>query len=56
VLLSDLLFPCPPASAGLLAEIDGFFGAGSATPRLARVLADRRDMEGRALRSRARRG
>jgi aminopeptidase N len=51
VLLGELLFPYPAASAGVLAQIDEFLAAGP-VPGLARVLAERRDVVARALRAR----
>jgi len=53
VLLGDLLFPYPAATAELLAQIDEFLTAGPADPGMARVLTERRDTLQRALRSRA---
>jgi aminopeptidase N len=51
VLLGDLLFPYPAASAEVLAQLDEFLAA-EPPPGLARVLAERRDIVSRALRSR----
>jgi hypothetical protein len=53
VLLSDLLFPYPVVSPGLVAEIGAFLAGGRRDPGLARALADRRDTAERVLRSRA---
>ena len=53
VLLGDLLFPYPAATAELLAQIDEFLAVGPADPGMARVLTERRDTLQRALRSRA---
>jgi hypothetical protein len=53
VLLGDLLVPYPAASAGLVAQIDDYLAASPRDPGLARVLAERRDLLQRALRSRA---
>ncbi len=53
VLLGELLLPYPAASPELLAGIEQLLSASQPEPGLARVLAERRDMVRRALRSRA---
>jgi aminopeptidase N len=51
VLLGELLFPYPAASPEVLAQLDEFLAA-RPDPGLTRVLAERRDIVARALRSR----
>jgi aminopeptidase N len=53
VQLSQVLFPHPAASPELLARIDAFLATEEPDPGLARVLAEKRDVVSRALRSRA---
>ena len=52
VQLSQLLFPHPATSPILLARVDAFLAVGH-DPGLTRVLAEKRDIVARALRSRA---
>jgi aminopeptidase N len=52
VQLSQVLFPHPAASPELLARIDAFLAAEEPDPGLPRVLAEKRDIVARALRSR----
>jgi aminopeptidase N len=52
-LLGNVLFPHTAASPELLDRIDAFLAAGERDAAMVRVLAERRDMIGRTLRSRA---
>ena len=54
VTLAQVLFPHPAASGQLLEQIGAFLAADDRDPGLVRVLAERRDIVERALRSRAR--
>jgi aminopeptidase N len=51
--LARLLFPHPAPAAELLDRVERFLAAGPRDPSLARILAERRDVAARALRSRA---
>ncbi len=53
VMLGQVLFPHPAASPQLLRQIDSFLAAEPRDPGLVRILAERRDLVQRALRSRA---
>jgi aminopeptidase N len=53
VRLGEALFPRTAAGPGLLAMIDRFLSAGERDPALVRVIAERRDLVERAIRSRA---
>jgi len=53
VRLGEALFPRTASSPDLLARIDAFLSAGPRDPGLVRILAERRDLVVRALRSRA---
>ncbi len=51
--LADALFPRTAAGPGLIAQIERFLAGGPRDPSLVRVLAERRDVAERALRSRS---
>jgi aminopeptidase N len=51
--VAQALFPHPAASPALVGQVDAFLASGPIAPGLARLLAERRDVVARALRSRS---